>query len=119
LTGAAGVLQDLDSRLLLNRLFLSGVLIADPLRDEGRDGKTVTLLLVAFPAPDTTDTARAPEIASCEIEVPEEVAGSHTKAMRAGRSIFITGQVNGGGGIVAIEVHQDSQLTKPQPPSTN
>jgi hypothetical protein len=119
LTGAAGALQDLDSRLLLNRLFLSGVLIADPLEDEGRDGRAVTLLLVAFPAPDMADTIRAPETASCEVEVPVEVIGRHAKRLRAGASIFIAGQLNGGGGVIATEIHSGPPRPKRADMSTN
>jgi hypothetical protein len=105
LTGAAGARQGQDSRLDLNRLFLSGVLAADPQRDEGRDGNPVTLLLVAFPAPDARDTEERLETASCEVEVPEHVVGRHPKELRAGGSIFIAGQLSGGGGVIATEIH--------------
>lgn len=105
LVGAAGALQGQDSRLLLNRLFLSGVLTADPQKDEGRDGNPVTLLLVAFPAPDAKDTEERVETASCEVEVPQHVVGRHANELRAGGSIFITGQLSGGGGIIATEIH--------------
>lgn len=105
LTGAAGALHGQDSRLLLNRLFLSGVLAAEPQVDEGRDGKPVTLLLIAFPAPDPRDTAGRPETASCEVEVPEQVSAHNPSELRAGAAIFITGQLSGGGGVIATEVH--------------
>jgi hypothetical protein len=55
-------------------VYLSGVLVADPQRDKGRDGRPVALLLVAFPAPDDSDSAERPETASCEVEVPDHVA---------------------------------------------
>lgn len=105
MTGAAGALQGHDPRLLLNRLFLSGVLAADPQVDKGRDGETVTLLLVAFPAPDPSDAGRALETASCEVEVPARVSVRQARELRAGGPIFITGQLNGGGGVVATEIH--------------
>jgi Single-strand binding protein family len=94
-----------DPRLLLNRLFLSGILAEDPRHDKGRDGNPVTLLLVAFPAPDTSDTYEHSETASCEIEVPERVAERNAMQLRAGGSIFITGQLSGGGGVIATEIH--------------
>ena len=99
------VLPDQNPRLQLNRLFLSGILAADPRRDEGRDGRPVTLLLVAFPAPDPSDAAAAPETASCEVEVPEHVDLGRPEELRAGNSIFVTAQLSGGGGVLATEVH--------------
>jgi len=103
--GAAGALQGQDPRLELNRLFLSGVLVADPQEDEGRDGEPVTLLLVAFPAPDSADTQERSETASCEVEVPERVADRHGEQLQAGNAVFITGQLSGGGGVIATELH--------------
>jgi hypothetical protein len=103
LAGAAGALEGQDSRLALNRLFLSGVLAADPQRDRGRDGEPVTLLLVAFPAPDASDTERFP-VASCEVEVPDGASGRQAGKLRSGEAIFITGQLSGGGGVIATEV---------------
>jgi single-stranded DNA-binding protein len=86
-------------------VYLSGVLAADPQRDQGRDGEPVALLLVAFPAPDDSASAERPETASCEVEVPERVAEVHSEELRAGGSIFITGQLSGGGGVIASEIH--------------
>jgi single-stranded DNA-binding protein len=91
--------------LALNRLFLSGILAADPQRDEGRDGEPVSLLLVAFPAPDPKETEERVETASQEIEVSESVAGRYGEQLRAGDPIFITGQLSGGGGVIATEIH--------------
>jgi hypothetical protein len=91
--------------LEFNRVFLSGVLAADPQQDAGRDGNPVMLLLVAFPAPDARDTQARAETASCEVEVPEHVAESHCGELRAGVVIFITGQLSGGGGVIATEIH--------------
>jgi hypothetical protein len=105
LAGAAGALQGRDPRLVLNRLFLSGVLVADPQGDEGRDGEPVTLLLIAFPAPDTRDAEERVETASCEVEVPGPVAERYGTRLRAGDSIFVTGQLSGGGGVIATEIH--------------
>lgn len=104
-TRAAGALQGQDLERGVNRVHLSGVLAADPLRDMGRDGEPVALLLLAFPAPDDCETAERPETASCELEVPEHVAEVHSEKLRAGASIFITGQLSGGGGVIATEIH--------------
>lgn len=104
LTGAAGAFHGQDPRLLLNRLFLSGVLVADPQEDIGRDGEAVTLLLIAFPAPDSSGPGTL-ETASCEVEVPTRIFVRYAKELRAGGPIFITGQLNGGGGVIATEIH--------------
>jgi hypothetical protein len=103
--GAASPLPGQDSRLELNRVFLSGVLADDPRADVGRDGNPVLLLLVAFPAPDARDAQRLPETAICEIEVPEEVLERHGKGLRVGGVIFVTAQLSGGGGVLATEIH--------------
>lgn len=102
LVGTAGALQDHDSRLLLNRLFLSGVLIADPQRDKDRNGDPTTCLTIAFPAPDAKEPS---ETALCEIEVPDPVSEQHGKGPQAGDVVFITGQMSGGGGVIATAVH--------------
>jgi hypothetical protein len=65
----------------------------------------VTLLLVAFPTPDPSDTAQTPATASCEVEVPEDVDLGRPGELRAGASIFVTAQLSGGGGVLATEVH--------------
>jgi hypothetical protein len=101
--GAAGALRGQDPRLALNRVFLSGILVADPQKDRSRDRDPVTLLLVAFPAPDASDTQERLETASCEVEVPDGVADG--KQLQTGGSIFITGQLSGGGGVIATEIH--------------
>jgi hypothetical protein len=103
--GAADTRQGQDSRLKLNRVFLSGVLADDPQDDLGRDGNPIALLLVAYPAPDPRDTQRLPETAISEIEVPASVFEQHGKELRVGAAIFVTGQLSGGGGVLATEIH--------------
>jgi hypothetical protein len=105
LEGAASVLHGQDSRLGLNRVFLSGILADDPQEDKDRNGDPVILLKVAFPAPDTRDTCKGVEAVLDEIEVPKHVADHHRGELRLGKSIFVTGQLSGGGGIIATEVH--------------
>jgi hypothetical protein len=94
----------------LNRLYLTGVLAAEPQRDKGRDGAEVTLLLIAFPAPDMSDGVQRPETASCEVEVPEWVAEGRRSELKAGEAILITGQLSGGGGVIATEIHSGPPL---------
>jgi hypothetical protein len=93
-------------------VFLSAVLVADPLKDVGRDGEPVTLLLVAFPAPDTPETREYSEAASCEVEVPEHVAEPRRGELRAGVAILITGLLSGGGGVIATEIRLGPELER-------
>jgi hypothetical protein len=65
----------------------------------------VTLLLIAFPAPEARDSEERPETASCEVEVPGSLVERHARELRAGDSIFIAGQLSGGGGVLAVEIH--------------
>lgn len=105
LVGAVGGQQGQGSQLGINRVYLSGVIADDPQQDKGRDGNPVTLLVVAFPAPDAKDTEERTETASNEVEVPERVVRRHRKELRAGGSIFITGHLSGGGGVLVTEIH--------------
>jgi Single-strand binding protein family len=102
--GAAGARQG-QSRKPLNRVYLSGVLAADPQRDKGRDGEPVFLLLIAFPAPDPLETTPRAETAICEVEIPAPLAEEHRTELRAGESILITGCLTGGGGVLVSELH--------------
>jgi Single-strand binding protein family len=111
--GAASALRQQDPRPALNRLSLSGVLAADPLEDKGRDGDPVTLLLIAFPAPDARDAGEWSETASCEVEVPARVSQKHGKELRTGGSVFVSGQLSGGGGVIATEVRSGPPPARP------
>jgi len=102
---AAGALQGQDRQLLHNRVYLSGILAAEPLTDQGRDGEPVVVLLLAFPAPDANSSLERVETASCEIEVPADVVDRHGGKLQAGWSVFIAGQLTGGGGVIANELH--------------
>jgi hypothetical protein len=105
LARAAGARQGRDAGFDLNRAFLSGVLAEDPQRESDRDGDPVLLLMVAFPAPDTRDTRLGAETALQEVEVAEPVAERHHGELRAGAAIFVTGQLSGGGGVIATAIH--------------
>jgi hypothetical protein len=91
--------------LAVNWLYLSGVLADEPTEDKGRDGEPLTLLTVAFPAPDASGTQERMEVASCEVEVPAAVSSMHGRKLRVGDSILFTGQLSGGGGVIATQLH--------------
>src|SRR5215208_6812702 len=97
--------QSQDPRLAVNWLYLSGVLATDPIEDKGRDGEPLTLLTVAFPAPDASETREGMEVASCEVEVPAVVSRMHGGRLRVGDSILFTGQLSGGGGVIATQLY--------------
>jgi hypothetical protein len=61
--------------MAVNWIYLSGVLADEPIEDKGRDGAPLTLLTVAFPAPDASETQERMEVASCEVEVPPRCRG--------------------------------------------
>ena len=89
----------------VNSVYLSGVLGADTQMDKGRDGEPMAILVIAFVAPDPLDTDERPAIATQEVEVPAGMVEKHGPDLVTGASILITGQLNGGGGILATELH--------------
>jgi Single-strand binding protein family len=84
-----------------NVALLSGTIAEEPLRDKSRDGDPVTVLLVAFDAPD--EKARG-TVAVCDVEVPDEIADIHRKALRAGRRLVVLGRLTGAGGLWATAI---------------
>jgi hypothetical protein len=84
-----------------NEVWFSGVLVADPLPDVGRDGEPTLILLVAFDAPDPLDTEELPPMVQQEVEVPGQLALERGEELTAGASIFVAGSLSGGGGILA------------------
>jgi hypothetical protein len=78
----------------INRAVLSGLIAAEPLRDTSRDGDSITVLLVSFPAPD--ERARDSS-ACCEVEVPDSIADQHRRRLRLGRRVWVAGQLTGNG----------------------
>ncbi len=87
----------------LNAVYLSGVLADDPQSDSDRAGEPVTLLTVAFLAPDPLPSD-APTAASCEVEVPAAIAAEAGGELQLGAPVFITGSLSGGGGVLASSV---------------
>ena len=84
-----------------NVALLSGTIVEEPLRDKSRDGDPVTVLLVAFTAPDEKASRGS---ACCEVEVSDEVAGTQRKQLSAGRRLVVLGQLTGGGGLCATAI---------------
>jgi hypothetical protein len=84
-----------------NVALLSGVIIEDPVQDKSRDGEPVTVLLVAFDAPD--EKARR-ATACCEVEVPDDIADQQRGQLRAGRRLVVLGQLTGAGGLWATAI---------------
>lgn len=85
----------------VNRAVVSGLLAADPQRDRSREGDPVTILLLSFRAPD--QWAR-PVSTCCEVEVPDTVADRHRRQLRAGRRVWVAGQLTGVGGLWATSL---------------
>jgi hypothetical protein len=106
-----------SKRLELNHVLLTGILAADPQADKGRDGDPVMLLFIAFSAPESEDGEDGWIPASCEVEVPHEIAEPHSQDLRAGAAVLIAGRLTGGGGIVAIHLESappDDDSQRPQ-----
>jgi primosomal replication protein N len=89
------VIAQADDLAAMNHAVLTGRIAADPLRDVSRKGDPVTVLLIAFDAPDE----KAGETACCEAEVPDEIAETHRKNMRAGAAVLVSGALTGAGGL--------------------
>lgn len=93
----SAALAQAEDSLVMNHVVLTGLIAADPQRDRSRDGEPVTVLLVAFVAPDE----EAGGTACCEVEVLEEIANDHRQKLRAGAAILISGEMTGAGGLWA------------------
>jgi hypothetical protein len=70
-------------------------------RDKSRDGDPVTVLLVAFDAPDERFRRGS---ACCEVEVPDELADQQRGQLRAGKRLVVLGQLTGAGGLWATTI---------------
>jgi primosomal replication protein N len=86
------LLVPLGSGEEINRAVLSGLIAAAPVRDTSRDGDPITVLLLSFDAPD--ERARQGSTC-CEVEVPDSIADRHRRWLRAGRRVWVAGQLNG------------------------
>jgi hypothetical protein len=86
---------------VVNRAVLSGVISAEPQRDMSCDGDPITVLLVAFTAPDEKTHW---SVGCCEVEVLDEIADPHREELRAGESVLVSGQRTGTGGLWATSL---------------
>ena len=84
-----------------NVALLTGMIVDDPVQDKSREGEPVTVLLVAFDAPD--ERARG-AVAVCEVEVPDEIAGKQGRQLRAGTRLVVVGRLTGAGGLWATAI---------------
>ncbi len=96
-----------------NSVYLTGVLADDPQRDKGRTGEPVTLLIIAFLAPDPLPSEGG-AVASCEIEVPDAVTAEAGGELRVGAPVLITGSLSGGGGVLASSVRAGEAPGEPR-----
>jgi hypothetical protein len=84
-----------------NVALLSGMIAEEPVQDKSRDGEPVTVLLLAFDAPD--ERARG-ATACCEVEVPDEIADRQRRQLRAGGRLVVLGRLTGAGGLWATAI---------------
>jgi hypothetical protein len=84
-----------------NVALLTGTIVEEPVEDKSRDGDPITVLLVAFDAPDEKIRHG---VACCEIEVPKEIADQQRNQLRAGRRLVVVGQMTGAGGLWATAI---------------
>lgn len=78
----------------VNRAVLSGLIAAEPRPDKSREGDPITVLLVAFTAPDERmgNTATC-----CEVEILDSIADRHRRQLRAGQRVWVAGHLTGDG----------------------
>jgi hypothetical protein len=91
-----------------NLVLVSGTIVEEPARDKGRGGEPITVLLIAFPAPD--DNARR-EVACCEVEILDDIADSHRRRLTIGKRLVVLGRLTGAGGLWATALV--SQRSRP------
>jgi hypothetical protein len=78
----------------VNRAALSGLIAAEPRPDTSRDGDPITVLLLAFTAPDERSGNTA---TCCEVEVLDSIADRHRRRLRAGQRVWVAGHLTGVG----------------------
>lgn len=88
------LLAPLGSGEEINRAVLSGLIAAAPARETSRGGDPITVLSLSFDAPE--ERARQSSTC-CEVEVPDSIADRHRRWLRAGRPVWVAGQLTGDG----------------------
>jgi hypothetical protein len=93
-----------------NLAIVSGVIVEEPVKGRSRDGDPITVLLMAFTAPDKKSRRGA---ACCEVEIPESIATRQRKQLRAGGRLVVMGQLTGAGGIWATAIVTGESTRRP------
>lgn len=78
----------------LNHLVLTGALLGHPQQGTSPRGDSVTLLRLGFPVRDPERPEDLWTLASCEIEVPDALAGVTIPGLRVGASVLAAGQLS-------------------------
>lgn len=78
----------------INHAVLTGTLSADPEQGRSPTGDPVTLLRLAFPVRDPNHPLALWTRASCEVEVPGDLARREAKELRAGVQVIVAGQIS-------------------------
>lgn len=100
-SAAAAELSLPDPHEEANVALVSGTIVDEPVRDKSRDGEPVTVLLIAFTAPDE-EAHRG--TACLEVEVLDRIADRRRRRLRAGRRLVVLGQLTGAGGLWATAI---------------
>jgi hypothetical protein len=95
---AAGELRLPSPTEEANVVLVSGTIVEGPARGKSRAGEPITVLVIAFPAPD--DEARH-EVACCEVEILDDIADLHRRRLKIGRRLVVLGRLTGAGGLWA------------------
>ena len=77
---------------------VTGTIMEEPIRDRSRAGRPVTVLLIAFRAPDEDAHAYT---ACLEVEALDSVVDSQRSLLRIGRRLVVLGRLTGAGGLWA------------------
>lgn len=90
-----------------NLAVVTGTIMEEPIRDRSRAGHPVTVLLIAFKAP---DEEAHPYTACLEVEALDSVVDSQRSLLRVGRRLVVLGRLTGAGGLWAgVVLAEDAQ----------
>jgi hypothetical protein len=115
-SSASSALAESDVRLPdpseeANLAIVSGTLMEEPIRDKGRDGAPVTLLLIGFKPPDEVGR----DYAACvDVEVLDSIVDCQRKSLRKGRRLVVLGRLTGEGGLWATAIVSETPEPRTQ-----
>jgi single-stranded DNA-binding protein len=78
----------------INHVVLTGTLTSDPQEGRSPTGDPVTLLRIAFPVRDPERSDALWTRASCEVEVPGDLARRDAEELRSGVRVIVAGQIS-------------------------